>query len=1116
LYPAIGVGGDICCCQFPSPSPVGYVYADVQIFTNNVPSSVANQVGWQINISPSSCGLPVSGTGPQSGLKINIGNCTQVTLTIQATSVPSGVSCTPLTASATVNAGQTAVLALSCSPAPSPTPQQYWTLNVNVNDPYGAGYIITDNYGNSLQAARSLTTSFANYPSNVSSVTLNAKIQFNPPNMQCSISPSTVTVSAPSGGTGSVTQNFTVSCTQVSPPSTSPYSVDVRLVNVDYGIGTPGSSTVCVTVTAKYSGTSVSGCISPSSEFADLGNIQLTYSPDILQIQGNYYYVAPSQVQVTTSDAGSTIYFGVYNMPSVTYPTGLWIVHPSKVTVYKGPVTVPNAYTLINISNSPATVSPTVVLGTEYSANGLWQWKTWGTATVSPSSVTIQPGRAVSFTVSADLTNAPYDRNAESYDYFMLTSPSVLNPLGSIAEHCVSTASGPPCGVADYLEIWELPSTNIAFPQQTSTLPSLTGVSSQDVSNITSNCTSQVSGGGAGVTYITYNNWMQQSLPTCIVPQTTSNSLTISTTPGAITIPLSLSQAYVPGNYTNVLVNPSGPNYCLPPCSGTPPVVVKSGIDVTVYLLFSIKHSCYYYGSYNVEVKYSVVGQQSGKVYASGDTTLGPYDNSCDGAYEVYKLSFTMPNEPVVLTASVYATSPSENVIGMPSVFPLKLGSVTAQFMPMQCQAYDNYGSVGTVVMLPKSGPWPTSISDYPVCAQASSVLYVSAGTTTPNALSDYATCVTYVPVNQWSGFGEIPCGSLTGSPSYNVCNNAAIVGVNFSLPSSYANQASQIGWKITTSCGATVTGQGPVSLMGVPLNVGPPNCSNPTLTFELTNVPQGLSCYAFATVYDGASIVQSSGNSITVSVKPCTYGSTSPTTPLVVFWGNCSTAPSPPGQTVSSCPSGTIAVTDTECLGEYFGQCVAYLSGQPGYCCCKPSAPLVSLCSSGTTQMEITQCIIQQGTCTAYLANQPGYCCCSVPSKPPGPPAVTPTPTATPTPTPTTPPTVTTCPSGTNLLPLGNCYMSNGTCVATPSGMSGVCCCQLPSPTVTPTPTPTVVTPTVTVPVGVPAVSPTPTVVTPTLTPPKVSKTMIGVIAGLAALGLAGGVYLATKKKKL
>jgi len=222
MYPAIGVVGDVCCCQFPSPSPVGYVYANVQIFTNNVPSSVANQVGWQINISPSSCGSPVSGTGPQSGLKINIDNCTQVTLTIQATSVPSGVSCTPLTVSATVNAGQTAYLGLSCSPTPSPTPQQYWTLNVNINDPYNAGYIITDNYGNSLQATTTQTTSFANYPSNVSSVTLNAQIQFNPPNMQCSITPSTVTVNAPSGGTGTVTQSFTVACATAPSPSPSP------------------------------------------------------------------------------------------------------------------------------------------------------------------------------------------------------------------------------------------------------------------------------------------------------------------------------------------------------------------------------------------------------------------------------------------------------------------------------------------------------------------------------------------------------------------------------------------------------------------------------------------------------------------------------------------------------------------------------------------------------------------------------------------------------------------------------------------------------------------------------------------------------------------------------
>jgi len=77
------------------------------------------------------------------------------------------------------------------------------------------------------------------------------------------------------------------------------------------------------------------------------------------------------------------------------------------------------------------------------------------------------------------------------------------------------------------------------------------------------------------------------------------------------------------------------------------------------------------------------------------------------------------------------------------------------------------------------------------------------------------------------------------------------------------------------------------------------------------------------------------------------------------------------------------------------------------------------------------------------------------------------------------------------------------------------------PTPSVTViTPTPTVVTPTVTVPVGGPAVSPvptavtpTPTAVTPTPSPPKVSKTMIGVIAGLAALGV--GLYFALRRRK-
>jgi hypothetical protein len=108
------------------------------------------------------------------------------------------------------------VLALYCSPAPSPTPQQYWTLNVSIDDPYDGqvGYIITDNYGNNLQAARNLTVQFANYPSNVSSVTLNAQIQFAPSGWQCIVLPSTVNVGAPPSGTGTVTQNFTVQCAQ--------------------------------------------------------------------------------------------------------------------------------------------------------------------------------------------------------------------------------------------------------------------------------------------------------------------------------------------------------------------------------------------------------------------------------------------------------------------------------------------------------------------------------------------------------------------------------------------------------------------------------------------------------------------------------------------------------------------------------------------------------------------------------------------------------------------------------------------------------------------------------------------------------------------------------------
>ncbi len=112
-------------------------------------------------------------------------------------------------------------LALYCTPA-TPTVTG-WSIVINVDDPYGAGYIITDNYSSNdvLQAAKSLSNiTFATYPSSVSSVTLNASIQFNPSDMQCTITPSTITVNAPSGGTGSVTQNFTVTCSSTGAPST--------------------------------------------------------------------------------------------------------------------------------------------------------------------------------------------------------------------------------------------------------------------------------------------------------------------------------------------------------------------------------------------------------------------------------------------------------------------------------------------------------------------------------------------------------------------------------------------------------------------------------------------------------------------------------------------------------------------------------------------------------------------------------------------------------------------------------------------------------------------------------------------------------------------------------
>jgi len=465
-----------------------------------------------------------------------------------------------------------------------------------------------------------------------------------------------------------------------------------------------GGVSACVTVKAKYSNTSVSKCINLGQPptIIDIGTLQLTYSPDILQVEetsGYPVYFVPSQVQVTTSDANSTVYFGIFYTPT---NGGLWsLAFPAPtIRVFKGLVTIPNVFPLANISNSEITITPKA-----HVTSGKF-------ISIEPSSVTLQPGHAVSFTATVDLTDVPVNLSTVENNppQLVLDSPTVLNPQypGSPGE--VGIAPGaiiigyggpqPPQQAVVALDLWSLPSTNMAFPATETLAPELVfpGLSSQDVNNILTYCMI------AGANGYETNNWMQQPLPVCIVPQTTSDSLTISTSPGFITIPLSLSQAYVPGNY----IPPAG--FQLPPSSGTPPVVVKPGINVVIYLMYAVRAGCTGQitipggNSYYTELKYSVVGQQSGKVYASGDVRGGPYNN-CNGSYEVYNVTFTMPNEPVVLEATAYATKPAEDVIGMPNVFPLKLGSVTAQFVPMQCQPYDNYGSVATaVVMLPTTG----------------------------------------------------------------------------------------------------------------------------------------------------------------------------------------------------------------------------------------------------------------------------------------------------------------------------------------------------------------------------------------------------------------------------
>ena len=96
-----------------------------------------------------------------------------------------------------------------------PTPSSYWSLYVKVNDPYAPGFVqykITDNHGHSMGGSVGVTSFFANYPSDVTSVTLTAELTSKPPEWFCSIMPSSVTVNAPPGGVGTVTQEFNIIC----------------------------------------------------------------------------------------------------------------------------------------------------------------------------------------------------------------------------------------------------------------------------------------------------------------------------------------------------------------------------------------------------------------------------------------------------------------------------------------------------------------------------------------------------------------------------------------------------------------------------------------------------------------------------------------------------------------------------------------------------------------------------------------------------------------------------------------------------------------------------------------------------------------------------------------
>ncbi len=191
--------------------------------------------------------------------------------------------------SQTVNPGQTATFDIYCTYSSggggggsggggggSGGGSGSWTLYINVNDNYGfsVGYQISDNQGHSIIGYGALSNyQFATYSSSVKSVSLSASIQSAPSGWSCSITPSSTTVNAPSGGTGSTSVTFTVSCntgsggsggssptstsTSTSTPTTTPTSTSTPTP-------TPTSTSTSTTTSSGGSGGGGGSSTSPT------------------------------------------------------------------------------------------------------------------------------------------------------------------------------------------------------------------------------------------------------------------------------------------------------------------------------------------------------------------------------------------------------------------------------------------------------------------------------------------------------------------------------------------------------------------------------------------------------------------------------------------------------------------------------------------------------------------------------------------------------------------------------------------------------------------------------------------------------------------------------------